>query len=52
LAGRSLQIICPPQEILPLCDELRPEGLALWSEGILSPDDLDDLFKEFCNRYT
>ena len=50
-AGRSLQIICLPQEILPLCDALRPEGLALWSEGILSPGDWDDLFEAFCKRY-
>jgi hypothetical protein len=51
-AGKALQVICPPDEVLPLCDELRPEGLALWSEGVLPPDDLDDLFDRFCKRYT
>jgi hypothetical protein len=50
-AGRALQIICLPQDILPLCDELRPEGLAFWSEGILPPHDLDDLFEIFRKRY-
>jgi len=50
-AGRALQIICPPDEVLALCDELQPEGLALWSEGVLSSADLDDLFEQFCKRY-
>lgn len=27
--GRSLLIMCPPEEVLPWCEELRPEGLAI-----------------------
>ncbi len=40
-----------PEEVLQLCDELRPEGLALWMETALPPDDLDALFEQFCKRY-
>ena len=51
-AGRSLQIICPPEQVLPLCDELRPEGLAFWMETALPPDKLDRLFELLCSKYS
>jgi 5-methyltetrahydrofolate--homocysteine methyltransferase len=50
--GRSLQVICPPLDVLPLCDALRPEGLAIAvSGGSLTCSEMDDLFAAFCHRY-
>lgn len=50
-AGKSLQILCPPEEVLPLCDELKPEGLAFWLELVLPPNELDQLYEQFCRRF-
>ncbi len=50
-AGKSLQIICPPEQVLPLCDELEPAGLAFWLELTLPPNELDQLYDQFCRRY-
>jgi hypothetical protein len=49
---RSLVVICPPHEVLALCEALRAEGLAIIVEEPLAPADLDRLFQEFCRRYT
>jgi 5-methyltetrahydrofolate--homocysteine methyltransferase len=49
--GRSLQVICPPEDVLPVCDALKPEGLNISLSGSLRPDELDDLFAQFCRRY-
>ena len=51
-AGKSLQILCLPQEVLPLCDELKPEGLAFWLELALPPNELDQLYEQFCRRFS
>ncbi len=50
-SGRSLQVICPAKEVLTLCDELRPEGLALMVETPLTVDELNDLFAQFCSHF-
>ncbi len=50
-AGKSLQILCLPEEVLPLCDELKPAGLAFWLELILPPNELDQLYEQFCHRF-
>ncbi len=50
-AGKSVQVLCPPDEVLPLCDELKPEGLAFWLETSLPPRELDDLYRQFCQRF-
>ena len=50
-AGKSVQVLCPPDEVLTLCDELKPEGLAFWLETPLPPRELDALFEQFCKRY-
>ena len=50
--GRSLLIITPPEEVLPLCDALNPEGLGILLDGALSVGELDDLFSQVCRRYT
>ena len=49
-AGRALYIVSPPEEVLALCDTLRPEGLAIncWPD---TPQDADDLFAQFSRRY-
>lgn len=49
--GRSLQVICPPEDVLPLCDIVKPEGLAISLSGSLAPNELDELFARFCRRY-
>ena len=50
--GRSLQVVCPPEDVLPLCDALRPEGLAIAVGGALTPVELDELFERFCRQYS
>ena len=51
--GRSLLVMCPHDEVLALCDVLRPEGLAIWVDtASLSPEQLDGLFSQFCQRYS
>jgi hypothetical protein len=49
-AGRSLLVICPADEVLALCDALRPEGLAVWVDTPLPVAELDALFERFCRR--
>jgi hypothetical protein len=49
--GRSLQVVCPARDVLPLCEALRPEGLAIWCTGGLPPTEMDDLFARFCKMY-
>ena len=49
--GRSVQVVCPPEDVLPLCEALRPEGLAIALSGALTPSDLDDLFDQFCRLH-
>ncbi len=39
------------EEVLDLCQALRPEGLAIWVDSPLTPDELDDLFEQFCRQY-
>lgn len=41
--GRSLLVICPPNEILEVCRGLSWEGLAILVEAPLTPPQLDDL---------
>ena len=45
--GRAVLVICPANEVLALCDALRPEGLALQVNG----PDTPEVFKHFCRRY-
>ena len=49
--GRALQIICPFDEVLAVCDALKPEGLAFLVETVPSPEALDGLYAQFCARY-
>jgi hypothetical protein len=49
--GRSLLIICPAEEVMALCEALRPEGLALIVEDAPSPEALDALFATFAARF-
>ena len=44
-------IVCPPEEILTVCKSLRPEGLAVYVDGKVTPQELDDLFDEFTRLY-
>lgn len=46
--GRSVLAICPPDEVLALCDALRPEGLAIMIDQAMTPDKLDSLFDQLC----
>ena len=45
--GRSVLVICPSEEVLPLCAALRPQGLALIVDDAPSPEALDALFAAF-----
>jgi hypothetical protein len=47
--NRSLLVFCPADEVLPLCEALSPEGLAVSVEtGSMTADELDTLFAQFC----
>ncbi|MCG3150035.1 MAG: hypothetical protein PCFJNLEI_03502 [Verrucomicrobiae bacterium] len=48
-AGKSVLISCPANEVLVLLEELRPDGLALWTGGLPAAE-LDQLFTEFRGR--
>jgi hypothetical protein len=50
--GRSVLAICPPDEVLALCDALQPEGLAIMIDQAMTPDELDGLFAQLCRRYS
>jgi len=50
--GRSVLVICPPGEVLALCQALRPEGLAIRIDAALPPDQLDSLFGQLCRHYS
>ena len=50
-SGRSLLIICPPDEVLTLCDALAPEGLAFLLDAPGSVADLDALYVALCAKY-
>jgi hypothetical protein len=50
--GRSVLIICPADEVLALCEALRPEGLAIMVDSPLTPAELDNLFAQFCRHYS
>ncbi|MCL4215477.1 MAG: hypothetical protein KJ052_00500 [Candidatus Hydrogenedentes bacterium] len=49
--GRSLLIICPASEVLAVCDELAPEGLAFIVDGPIPVKDLDALYETLCGKY-
>ncbi len=49
--GRSLQVVCPANDVLPICEALCPEGLCLYVSHDLTPQELDDLFAAFCLHY-
>jgi hypothetical protein len=49
--GRSLLIICPPDEVLSLCDVLNPAGLAFLLDAPTSVNDLDALYAGLCGKY-
>jgi len=51
-AGKPLQVVCPAGEVLALCQELRPEGLALLVEGVQSVQHLEALYQEFSKFYS
>jgi len=50
--GRSLLVVSPPEEVIALCEALRPEGLGILIDTPLSPGELDDLFAQLCHRYS
>ncbi|HSJ54924.1 MAG TPA: hypothetical protein VLC52_14380, partial [Anaerolineae bacterium] len=49
--GRSLQVICPPEEVLPICQALKPEGLMITLGRSLAEPDLLALYEGFCKQY-
>jgi hypothetical protein len=51
-AGKPLQVVCPAEEVLALCQELRPEGLALLVEGVQSVQHLEALYQAFSKQYS
>jgi hypothetical protein len=49
--GKALQIVCPFEEVLPLCDSLEPAGLAFLVDNVPDAKGLDSLFAQFCRRF-
>lgn len=50
-AGKSVQIVCTADDVLPLCRELKPEGVCYFITTPLRPDQLDQLFNEFERQF-
>jgi hypothetical protein len=50
--GKALYVFTPAQEVLTLAEALRPQGLAIAVEGAGSPRQINDLFEQFCRRFT
>lgn len=50
-AGKSVQIVCPAEEVLQLCQELKPEGVCFLASSSPPPDELDQLFAEFERQF-
>lgn len=50
--NRSLLVVCPPEEVIALCEALRPEGLGILLDAPLAPSELNDLFAQLCRRYS
>ncbi len=50
-AGKSVQIVCPADEVLQLSQELKPEGVCYLASTSLPPDQLDQLFREFQRQF-
>ncbi|MBI5095145.1 MAG: hypothetical protein HZB26_22255 [Candidatus Hydrogenedentes bacterium] len=48
--GRSVLIIAPAHEVLPLCDALKPEGLAFLATGAIAGES-DEVFAQVCTRF-
>ncbi len=49
--GRSLQVITPADEVLPLGAALRPEGLAILLLSAPAPKELDDRAAAFYKMF-
>jgi hypothetical protein len=50
-SGRSLLIFTPPHEVLPLSEQLRPEGLAIIIESLLSLPEAEELDERWMRRW-
>jgi len=50
-SGKALQVLCSFEDVLPLADELAPEGLAFLVDEVPDADSLDRLFEVFSRRY-
>lgn len=49
--GRSLLVFCPAEEVLALCDQLSPEGLAILIESPPPVQQLDEVYRALCAKY-
>lgn len=49
--GKSVLIFAPAGEVLTLCDELRPEGLAFSVTAPKEPSEVEELFRQVCRRF-
>jgi hypothetical protein len=49
--GRSLLVICPPEEVLDLSAALKPEGLGILIDSPPAPQALDELFGALCKQH-
>lgn len=49
--GRSILVVCPPEEVLQLCAEVRPESLAIMMEKPPLSEELDVLYDQLRRKY-
>ena len=49
-AGKSVLVVCPPDELIELCRQLPEPGLAILTFADDAPQ-LDELFERFCRLY-
>ncbi len=49
--GRSVLVFCPTDEVLDLCDALKPEGLAIMLDNPPPVKELNELYEALCRRF-
>ncbi len=50
-ARKPVLVFVPRDEILPLCDQLDPRGLAVWPTGVATPQEADQIAQSLAKRF-
>ena len=44
-AGKLVTITCEPEDVLPICEALEPEGVALLLTGCKTPEEFNEILR-------